>query len=208
MCIRDRLKLKESGWQKSINKHLRFGGKVIGICGGYQMLGQHLNDPHAIESELHTQTGFGLLDITTELEPEKQLQKTSGTFIANGFDNINITGYEIHCGVSHANSALTNLLSLGADEQSEPNRQDGFINNDNNVLGTYLHGLFDQPHACNALLKWAGLETGTATDLNALRENQLDRLADCLQESLRASFWNELNHEQQHDSRNNVSTVN
>ena len=144
--------LKQSGWEQSIQKHLRYGGKVIGVCGGYQMLGQSLNDPHAIESELKSLDGFGLLDITTDLEPEKQLKQTSGKIIAQGFNNIDIKGYEIHCGISRANSQLNPLISL----DNSSNRLDGFINQDNNVLGTYLHGLFDQPEACNQLLAWAG----------------------------------------------------
>ena len=202
----DLLTLKESGWQNSINKHLRYGGKVIGICGGYQMLGHTLNDHHGIESSLKTQTGFNLLDITTELEPEKQLQKASGSLIADGFGNIEITGYEIHCGVSHANTPLTSLLSLNSNQKHSPNRDDGFINDDNNVLGTYLHGLFDQPEACNALLKWAGLETSAATDLNVLRESQLDRLADCLQTSLDDSFWDSFEHLSQCNVSNKTSS--
>ena len=187
----DLLSLKNAGWEKSINKHLRYGGKVIGICGGYQMLGQSLNDPNELESTLGAQHGFGLLDITTELEPEKQLKQVTGTLIASGFNNTPITGYEIHCGISRANSALTELVSLN-DEQTSEKRVDGFINNDNNVLGTYLHGLFDEPATCNQILEWAGLDTQAATDLNALRESQLDRLAACLEESLDDSFWQAL----------------
>ena len=188
----DLLSLKESDWQASIQKHLRYGGKVIGICGGYQMLGNVLNDPHAIESTLNSLEGFGLLDITTDLEPEKQLKKVAGKMIAQGFNNIDIQGYEIHCGVSRANTPLTKLLSLTPDETSNA-QYDGFINDDNNVLGTYLHGLFDSPAACNQLLSWAGLESHTATNLDSLREQQLDRLAHCLHENLDASFWNAFN---------------
>ena len=182
--------LKESGWQESIQKHLRYGGKVIGICGGYQMLGKTLNDPHAIESTLNSLEGFGLLDITTDLEPEKQLKKVSGKITAQGFNNIEIEGYEIHCGISHANKPLTSLLSLNSKENTSFSQNDGFINEDNNVLGTYLHGLFDSPAACNQLLSWAGLKSHSATDLESLREEQLDRLADCLHENITESFWN------------------
>lgn len=192
--------LKESGWKKSIQKHLRYNGKVIGICGGYQMLGQHLNDPHAIESELNNLTGFGLLDITTDLEPEKQLKQVTGKLIGlkvndvsfqdSGSQCIEIKGYEIHCGVSRTHSKLTPLISL--DNGSSQERNDGFINQDNNVLGTYLHGLFDQPEACNQLLKWAGLHSDAAADLNLIREQQLDRLAGCLHENLNDSLWSAL----------------
>jgi len=186
--------LKESGWQASLNKHLRYGGKIIGICGGYQMLGQSLNDPHAIESKLNSLTGFGLLDITTTLEPEKQLKQVSGKFIVNGFNDIQIQGYEIHCGISHANNKLDELIALNTDNATDNKNQrnDGFINQDNNVLGTYLHGLFDQPEACNQLLSWAGLSNRSAVNLNQIREQQLDRLADCLHEHLDNNFWSAL----------------
>lgn len=183
--------LKDAGWQESLNRHLRYGGKLIGICGGYQMLGQTLNDPHAIESQLDSLPGFGFLDISTTLEPEKQLKRVHGTLIANGLNNTKINGYEIHCGISIKNSDLNDLIKLNSNEEKD--RFDGFINQDNTVLGTYLHGLFDQPETCNQLLAWAGLTSNAAADLNAIRETQLDRLADCLETHLSDSFWQSLN---------------
>jgi len=178
--------LKNADWQESLHRHLRYGGKLIGICGGYQMLGANLRDPDAIESNLSHCEGFGLLDLNTELKPEKQLKRVAGKLVANGFNNTDIQGYEIHCGISHANQTMQHLIEL---DSSNGTIEDGFVNNDNNVLGTYLHGLFDQPQSCNQLLAWAGLKTQNAADLDLIREQQLDRLADCLQQHLSPSFW-------------------
>jgi len=182
--------LKDNGWQKILNQHLRYGGKLIGVCGGYQMLGKLISDPHAIESGLETLSGFGFLDINTKLEPEKQLKRVNGKITAHGFNSIDISGYEIHCGVSSANSELQTLIELTSSNGTIKN--DGYINQDNNVLGTYLHGLFDQAETCDQLLNWAGIKTDSATDLNALREQQLDRLADCLESSLSDELWRQL----------------
>lgn len=176
--------LKQAGWQSHLEQHCRYGGKVIGICGGYQMLGKALQDPHGIESKRQHDTGFGLLDIETVLEPEKQLVKAQGTFCHPNFEqrtSKEITGYEIHCGVSNTNNA-TPLFRL------DSNRQDGLISPDNQVLGTYLHGVFDTPSACQNLLDWAGLKSNAEVDLNAVREEQLERLADCLEHHLDPAF--------------------
>lgn len=175
-------RLKKSGWANTLNKHLRYGGKVMGICGGYQMLGQSLSDPDAVETELGESSGFGLLDVSTVLKPEKQLKRVNGHFISTELSTA-VSGYEIHCGVTQMNSKkLTPLIKL------ESGVEDGFINADNNVLGTYLHGIFDQPSASEFLLKWAGLAYGNAADLDGIREHQLNRLADSMEQHLDSGF--------------------
>ena len=181
----DCLALKANGWQAKLARHLRYGGKVMGICGGYQMLGNTINDPLAIETQRNTSTGFGLLDIDTTLAPEKQLIQTSGRLSHAQFNGERVQAYEIHCGVSNTHQASA-LLSL------ENGRQDGVINADNNVLGTYLHGIFDAPDACRALLAWAGVSSTSEVDINSVREQQLERLADCLETHLRADFLHAL----------------
>ncbi len=89
--------LKQQGWDSYIKKHLRYGGKLLGICGGYQMLGKQLHDPLGLEGETKSCEGLGLLDFETTLEKEKQLQQVSGHFC---HDNAEVSGYEIHMGVS------------------------------------------------------------------------------------------------------------
>ncbi|MGK0373908.1 MAG: adenosylcobyric acid synthase [Arenicella sp.] len=179
--------LKHAGWQQTLQRHLRYGGKVIGICGGYQMLGGLISDPLAIETNLGSAQGFGLLETSTVLHPEKQLKRVSGAFINPKLNKSMVNGYEIHCGITtttEGDSSTLIKLSNG--------KTDGLINQDNNVLGCYLHGLFDTPEAANALLKWAGLESNQAADLDVIREQQLERLADCLEECLDATFINSL----------------
>ncbi|NVE01826.1 cobyric acid synthase [Massilia sp. BJB1822] len=168
--------LKSQGWQEKIARHLRYGGKVIGICGGFQMLGQSVLDPHGMEGEPGESAGLGLLDIRTELTQDKRLEQVSGSC---AFAEASVTGYEIHMGVSSGSSMERPVFHIGG-------RPEGAISEDNQVLGTYLHGLFDTPQAGNALLRWAGLHSDTTVDTSALREASLERLADATQPLLDA----------------------
>ncbi|WP_422793053.1 cobyric acid synthase [Shewanella xiamenensis] len=181
--------LREQGWDKQIAKHLRYGGKVLGICGGYQMLGERIADPLGIEDVLGTSQGLGYLPITTEFKAEKQLRRVAGELRLLG-QTVVVKGYEIHCGESHyltssdaAKGAPLRLINE-LDEQSEKSFADGCLSEDGQVLGTYLHGLFDIPEACQLILRWAGLEDAQAIDINEIREQQLNRLADVLAEHL------------------------
>jgi len=184
--ISDLQTLKESGWQYDINRHLRYGGKVIGICGGYQMLGRKISDPLGVESAGNGKAvaGFNLLPVDTELQADKQLRQVTGQLVHAGIDGAAISGYEIHCGESKTDSPA--LIGL------EDGRNDGIINNDNNVLGTYLHGLFDAKDGAKSLLCWAGLNTNNVVDVDVIREQQLDRLAECLDQHLDTDFLQEL----------------
>jgi len=185
--------LKNNGWSEVLKKHLRYGGKVIGICGGYQMLGEALEDPHAIETGLGHAQGFGLLPVRTVLKPEKQLKHVTGRLLEPALTPVSFQAYEIHCGVTTRRlSADKKTTSLARINSVSNNGLDGDINVDNNALGTYLHGIFDQPEACRALLFWAGLVSTHAPDLNAIREQQLDRLADCIDAHLDVGFLTQL----------------
>ncbi len=192
--------LRAAGWEAVLQRHLRYGGKVIGICGGMQMLGRALHDPHGSEGPAGRMAGLGLLDYDTTFAREKQLRQVRGILCLDGAPEV--TGYEIHMGVS-SGAALERPSSLlegsvaddgaatggnGAATQcvkaAEGHRADGAISPDGQVLATYLHGVFDHPAACKALLQWAGLAGAQALDLNALREASLERLADTLEQHL------------------------
>lgn len=162
--------LQAQGWQPVLEKHLRYGGKVIGICGGYQMLGQVISDPHGVEGQTGDSDGLGLLDITTELTQEKRLQQVSG-ICAFGEGAAMVSGYEIHMGITYASNDTQPVFKINGQDE-------GARSPDDMILGTYLHGLFDHPEACAALLAWAGLESEHKPDLAALRELSLDRVAD------------------------------
>lgn len=167
--------LKQRGWQQVLEKHLRYGGKVIGICGGYQMLGQIVSDPHGVEGKAGDSMALGLLDITTELTKEKRLQQVHGHCLFGHNQSAKVAGYEIHMGVTYASSET--LPAFMIDEGGTP-QEEGTRSPDDQILGTYLHGLFDHPEACQALLAWAGLQSEAVVDLNALREQSIDRVAD------------------------------
>ncbi|MEL4409965.1 cobyric acid synthase [Shewanella algae] len=195
--------IRQQGWDKGIARHLRYGGKLIGICGGFQMLGQSIADPLGLEDLPGTSQGLGYLPLTTELQVEKQLLNVSGT-LRLGQSSASVSGYEIHCGVSRIPDQCTQPLLLnerGSDANcvsatepakiTEPAkttapRNEGLLSEDNQILGSYLHGLFDSPEACELLLAWAGMTApqGHAVDINQQRQQQLDRLADVLEQHL------------------------
>ena len=179
--------LKVAGWTEKLNHHLRYGGRIIGICGGYQMLGQIVSDPESIESSLQNAQGFGFIEASTILYPEKQLKRVSGVFRNGQLDKATVSGYEIHCGITKpTKSNLTPLIEL------DNGRHDGLMSHDNRVMGTYIHGLFDAPASAKSILSWAGLESDNEAHLDVIREQQLERLADCLEENLSLSFINSL----------------
>ncbi|WP_338770549.1 cobyric acid synthase [Massilia sp. METH4] len=160
--------LRAQGWPQRIAHHLRYGGKVIGICGGFQMLGRTVEDPYGVEGSPGDSAGLGLLDMTTVMSREKRLQQVGGHCL---FADSPVAGYEIHMGVSSG-------AALAAPAFQIDGRPEGAISPDGQVLGTYLHGVFDTPGACSALLRWAGLGSERTVDLAALREASLERLAD------------------------------
>ncbi|MHA6205322.1 cobyric acid synthase [Dyella soli] len=167
--------LREHGWTQAIARHLRYGGKLIGICGGFQMLGRAVHDPHGIEGEAGSSEGLGWLDMETTLEPRKQLRRVQGRLAQGG---ARVSGYEIHCGVSDG-AALARPASV-----LDGGTRDGALSPDGQVLGSYLHGLFDEPQALAALLDWAGLRDAQPVDMRALREAAIDRLADAVEAHL------------------------
>ncbi|AYH45646.1 cobyric acid synthase [Azoarcus sp. DN11] len=168
--------LRAQGWEAAIKRHLRYGGKVVGVCGGFQMLGTALADPQGLEGAPSTVAGLGLLDMETVLEAEKQLENRRGELCLPGVAAV--TGYEIHMGVSRG-AALERPALHFAD-----GRPDGALSADGQILGTYLHGLFDSPAALSALLAWAGAGEVEVVDLAARREADLDRLADSVDQNL------------------------
>ena len=171
----DLRRLREQGWDTAIQRHLRYGGKLIGICGGFQMLGRWVHDPAGLEGEPGSSRGLGLLDFETTLEPEKQLHRVEGRLM---LDDAFVTGYEIHAGVSTGPALLHPAVRLN------DGRPDGAGSDDGQVLGTYLHGLFDAAPARDALLRWAGLAVRETPDYQQLREDGINRLADAIEAHL------------------------
>lgn len=164
--------LREHGWEAVIARHLRYGGKVLGICGGFQMLGEQLHDPLAIEGEAGSSAGLGWLPIETTLEPHKQLKQVCGKLT---FADAELQGYEIHMGVSRGPALQHPVHLIGG-------LAEGARSEDGQVAGSYVHGLFDHPQACAAWLQWAGLATQVDYDYTQLREESLEKLADSVQQ--------------------------
>ncbi|MGG1948165.1 cobyric acid synthase [Trinickia sp. NRRL B-1857] len=177
---RDLHSLRQSGWEPYLRKHLRYGGKLIGICGGLQMLGRELRDPLAIESEAGTTEGLALLDFNTTLAQHKQLVNTAGTLSLG--QSVPVRGYEIHMGVSEGPALSRPALHL---QDGAGARADGAISEDGQILATYLHGLFDSPDACEALLRWAGKDDVLRVDHDARRLASIETLADTVARHVR-----------------------
>ena len=171
----DLARLREHGWDAAIARHLRYGGKLLGICGGLQMLGTRIDDPHGLEGPAGGSAGLGLLDYATVLEPEKQLRNVHGRL---ALGDLPVSGYEIHAGVSAGPALARPAVVL------DDGRGDGALSADGQVMATYLHGLFEQPAACAALLAWAGLREARQVDYHARRERDIERLADLVEAHL------------------------
>ncbi|MBM96414.1 MAG: cobyric acid synthase CobQ [Oceanospirillaceae bacterium] len=171
--------LKECGWADDIARHLRYGGKVLGICGGYQMLGEQIEDPDGIEGQAGTSAGLGYLPITTRLDAEKALTNDSGELLlGDSDDRVPVSGYQIHAGrsqyVGPDHSEPRAFAYLNSHAQTQP---DGCISDDNQIAGTYLHGVFDAPEALQQILAWAGANTDIQANYDSRQEQALDRLA-------------------------------
>lgn len=166
--------LKIEGWQHALEAHLGRNGQIIGVCGGYQMLGQKIYDPEHIESELDEIEGFGLLDIETEMAPQKI---TENVVAETQVFNANVNGYEIHIGRTTGDDCERPFSIINGNK-------DGAISRDGKVMGTYLHGLFTSDAFREKLLTSHGIASSEANyeklvddALNELA-NELEKLVD------------------------------
>ncbi|MEZ8100848.1 cobyric acid synthase [Vibrio bivalvicida] len=176
--------LRQQGWDKDINRHLRLGGKVMGICGGYQMLGTKIDDPMGIESTAGSTQGLGHLAVETELKESKTLSNISGVMTLNGKE-VSVAGYEIHAGISQVTGC--SLVKL------ESSNSDGAVSDCNQVLGTYLHGIFDCPDAVSAICQWVGVDEIAQIDHKQNQQKAIDRIADAIEQHLDfKKLWPEL----------------
>ena len=164
--------LRTQGWDIDIKAHVRRGGHVLGLCGGYQMLGMTIADPDGVDGAPGTVDGLGLLDIATIMSAEKSTTLVRGTHCATGAA---IEGYEIHLGRSEGNDCVRPLIMIEG-------RPDGAISADRRVEGTYVHGLFSGDTFRRKWLAHLGIASSLAYD--AQIETALDALADHLETHL------------------------
>ena len=169
--IGDLAALRAAGWDIDLKAHVRRGGKVLGLCGGYQMLGTRLDDPDGTEGPAGAVEGLGLLGVETVLGGDKALVEVTGTELESGS---RLRGYEMHIGRTSGADCARPMLDLGG-------RADGAVSEDGRVMGTYVHGLFVDDgfrHAFLNRLKPRG-ESGIAYEAQV--ERVLDELADHLE---------------------------
>ncbi|WP_020410607.1 cobyric acid synthase [Hahella ganghwensis] len=173
--VRDDLAwLKKQGWEAAIRRHIRLGGKLLGICGGYQMLGHRIEDPAGVEGVPGESEGLGWLNCETRLQESKQLFNREGRMTLTDAE---VHGYEIHVGTTTgADTQRPVILGDGG--------PDGALSEDGMIAGTYWHGLFEHPEALQAWLSWGGLPSSERVDYMAIREQQIERLADVIEASL------------------------
>jgi adenosylcobyric acid synthase len=177
--------LRQSGIFPAILRYAARGGRLIGICGGLQLLGQKIFDPLGVESSCTAGDGLGLLDLETTLLPEKQTHQARGRLLpsaaAAGFAGLGmLQGYEIHAGTTEYGPACRPLLRIESRSGEAVTLDDGAVSADGRIWGTYLHGIFDNDELRAAVL--APLRRGSvgrASDSYNL-EAELDRLAEHL----------------------------
>jgi adenosylcobyric acid synthase len=172
--IADLRALRAEGWDIDILSHVRRGGKALGICGGYQMLGQKVSDPDGIEGPPGAVPGLGLLDVETVLAGDKTLKRCAGVSVA---EKAPFTGYEIHVGRSIGPDAERPLLRF------DDGRLDGAVAPGGSVRGCYVHGLFNDDRQRRVWLDWIGAPS-SGLDYEGDVEATLDELADHLERHL------------------------
>jgi adenosylcobyric acid synthase len=164
--------LRAQGWDIDIKAHVRHGGHVLGLCGGYQLLGRTIADPDGFDGPAGTVDGLGLLDVTTIMSGEKSTTQVQGLHCATGTP---VAGYEIHLGRTEGADCQRPVVTIEG-------RRDGAISADGRVQGTYLHGLFTSDAFRRAWLAQFGADSSLAYESRI--EQALDALADHLEAHL------------------------
>jgi adenosylcobyric acid synthase len=164
--IADLAHFRTQGWDVDLQAHVRRGGHVLGICGGYQMLGREIHDPEGIEGSAAHAQGLGLLDVTTTMVPQKRLALSNATYLPSGDA---VTGYEIHIGVTEGPDTARAWLSLDG-------RGEGAASADGRIMGCYLHGLFSADSFRSAFFETLGKPVA-GHDYGAGVQDTLDALA-------------------------------
>lgn len=168
--ISDLMEFRRHGWDRHLLAHAEQGGHVLGICGGYQMLGHTVRDPHGIEGTQTEAQGLGLLDVETELVPAKTVVNRQAK---DAESSLPLDGYEIHMGRTFGPDAARPMITLDG-------QPDGAVRADGRVRGSYLHGLFAGDAWRRAYLTSVGIAPG-AVDYRASVEDALDDIADVLE---------------------------
>ncbi|WP_043063130.1 cobyric acid synthase [Brucella anthropi] len=167
--IADMQAVRDNGWDRQLSAHVKRGGHVLGICGGFQMLGRHISDPAGIEGHVRDIDGLGLLDIETVMEPEKVVRNLQATALLH---NVPLEGYEIHIGRTTGPDMGRPFARIGEHD-------DGAISPDGHIMGTYLHGVFNTDEFRRRFLENLGVRS-SSVNYRAGVEAALDELAEGL----------------------------
>jgi len=194
--IEDLQYIKDMGLSEEISRLHQRGKLIVGICGGYQMLGNKIVDPYGTESDLQEIEGLGLLNVCTIFETKKVTTQAKAVLRVQPSDflmdteGMVVEGYEIHMGNTTLNDGANPFLKRYRSLGETVNKTDGCINDSGNVFGTYLHGIFDNIEFTRALLnnirKMKGLEVqeSSINSFSEFKENEYNRLANIVRENV------------------------
>ncbi|KXO76279.1 cobyric acid synthase [Brucella anthropi] len=171
--IADMQTVRDNGWDRQLSAHVKRGGHVLGICGGFQMLGRHISDPSGIEGHVRDIDGLGLLDIETVMEPEKVVRNVQATSLLH---DVPLQGYEIHIGRTTGPDMGRPFARIGEHD-------DGAVSPDGRITGTYLHGVFNADEFRRRFLENLGVRS-SSVNYRAGVEAALDELAEGLEACL------------------------
>jgi adenosylcobyric acid synthase len=198
--IGDLFALRESGLEEKIKQYSK-EGIIIGICGGYQILGNKIKDPYEVETDLKEIEGMKLLDVDTIFEEEKITTRvkayiSSNSLKSNNLDYISdedlqrseVYGYEIHMGICRYGKEAEALFHIKDKNAQEVSYKDGAINKQGNIMGTYIHGIFDsiyfRQYIVNMLREKKGISLKKSQIYENIREKEIDKLADIVRSSI------------------------
>ena len=179
--IEDAVWLSRMGWKDKIFEFLKYNKRVVGICGGYQLLGEEVEDPYGVESDLRVVKGLGLAPLRTILEKDKVVRKVEGICLLN---NKKIYGYEIHMGRTFSKT-FSPLVRIVSDKEKW---FDGYMDPQKKVIGTYIHGIFDCAEFRESFINLIRKEKGLTPikvkieDFNKFKQREYDKLANLLEQ--------------------------
>ncbi|RDY25798.1 cobyric acid synthase [Romboutsia weinsteinii] len=194
--ISDLKYIRDNGLEEQIKDLHRKGKLVVGICGGYQMLGKKLKDPNHVEGDIEEIDGIGLLDTETIFENEKTTTQVEATICCglsgylNNLEGKKVKGYEIHMGITNRGNEISSLDTINKKLNEDVDYTEGSVNNQCNVVGTYIHGIFDDIDFTRTILnnirEMKGLEKleSKVISFDEFKDKEYDKLANFLREHL------------------------
>lgn len=198
----DLLYLRQQGYDQEIIRLAETGTPIVGICGGYQMLGKEIQDPEHTESSIDQVNGLGLLPTVTIFAADKITHQVTANCSSHGFLGMDYTakylqGYEIHMGRTEFVGPVTPAFTITSRSGSNQNRADGVVRPDGLVMGTYIHGIFDNDEYRRLLIDRLRVQKGllplqTIQDTQARKQASYNRLAEAVKNSLNMDLVREI----------------